>query len=72
MDASITRRGGADRSNTKLAAAVDETLAILEQKARKASADHLMKHGASFALTCRVLTQPQQRRPVLVNEEASN
>lgn len=48
-----------DRPNTDLSAAVDQALAMAD---KRAAADFLTKHGASFALTCRVLGEPNRRR----------
>jgi hypothetical protein len=63
MDPQIIPRTGTGRPNTGLAAIVDQALAIaLEQDAR-AAARFLTERGAGFALTCRVLAQPDRRRP---------
>jgi hypothetical protein len=44
-----------DRSNTHLAAAVDQALDIHHELGPRAAASFLTDQGASFALTCRVL-----------------
>jgi predicted ArsR family transcriptional regulator len=64
MDTPITRRGGADRPDTALAAAVDLALAVLEQDGARAAAAFLEQRGARFAMTCRVLAEPTRRRSV--------
>jgi hypothetical protein len=61
MDTSITRRGGADRPNIDLAAAVDQALAMLDQEDKQAAARFLEGRHATFALICRVLTEPGLR-----------
>lgn len=51
-----------DRPNTDLSTAVDQALAMLEQQGARAAADFLKARGAGFALTCRVLAEPERRR----------
>lgn len=51
-----------DRPNTKLAATVDQALAMAEDQGLRAAAHFLEARGASFALTCRVLMEPARRR----------
>jgi hypothetical protein len=50
-----------DRSNTDLAAAVDQALTMAD---KRAAAAFLTARGASFALTCRVLAERARRREV--------
>lgn len=51
-----------DRPNTILAVTVDQALDIYCELGRHAAAAFLESHGASFALTCRVLAEPERRR----------
>jgi hypothetical protein len=51
-----------DRPNTALAAVIDQVLA--EQTDARAAAALLLEHGATFALICRVLAEPERRRAV--------
>jgi hypothetical protein len=51
-----------DRSNTHLAAAVDQALDIHHELGPRAAASFLAEQGAGFALTCRVLAEPERRR----------
>jgi hypothetical protein len=62
MDTQITPSTGTDRANTDLAAVVDQALAIALEQGRGTAARFLTDHGAGFALTCRVLAEPAQRR----------
>lgn len=50
------------RSNTLLAAAVDQALNISLELGQRAAASFLIDQGAGFALICRVLTEPGLRR----------
>lgn len=61
MDTSTTSLG-AGRPNTDLAAVVDQALALAEKQGARAAAAFLTARGAGFALTCRVLTEPERRR----------
>lgn len=49
-----------DRPNSTLSAAIDHVLA--EQRNPHDAARLLLKHGAGFALICRVLAEPARRR----------
>nr|WP_143028916.1 hypothetical protein [Massilia sp. PDC64] len=49
-----------DRPNSELARVVDEALTMRDVRA---AAAYLADHGAGFALTCRVLAEPERRRP---------
>jgi hypothetical protein len=51
-----------DRSNIDLAAVVDQALAVSIEHGARAAARFLMSHGAGFALTVRVLAEPERRR----------
>jgi hypothetical protein len=62
MDTQITPRAGTGRPNTDLAAAVDQALALAIEQGARAAARFLEGQGAGFALTCRVLTEPERRR----------
>lgn len=64
MDTTITPRAcvRADRPNTDLSAAVDQALAVCLELGPRAAATFLEARGAAFALTCRVLGQPERRR----------
>ena len=53
---------GASRPNTDLAAVVDPALALAEKQGTRAAAAFLIARGAGFALTCRVLAEPERRR----------
>ena len=53
------RRMELGRPNAELAAAVEHALAMDDVRA---AAAYLAEHGAGFALTCRVLTEPLRRR----------
>jgi len=48
-----------DRPNTDLSAAVDQALTMAD---KQAAARFLTAQGASFALICRVMAEPQRRR----------
>lgn len=66
MASMIIDRAGADRQNTRLAALVDEALAIRIDHSARAAARFLTIHGAQFALVVRVLAEPKRRRPGLI------
>ena len=51
-----------DRPNAELAAAVEAALNMIKMHGMRAAATYLAEHGAGFALICRVLAEPGQRR----------
>jgi len=61
MDTS-TPSTGTGRPNTDLAAVVDQALVLAEKQGARAAAAFLTERGAGFALTCRVLAEPERRR----------
>jgi hypothetical protein len=65
MDAQITLKARSGRPNSDLAAAVEEALAVAIEQGTRAAARFLTDHGAGFALTCRVLAEPDRRRAPL-------
>lgn len=56
------------RLNTALAIVVDQALTVNIEHGAMAAARVLSWHGASFALTVRVLTEPAQRRACAYNK----
>lgn len=62
MDAQITPKARSGRPNTDLAAAVEQALAVAIEQGTRAAARFLINRGAGFALTCRVLAEPDRRR----------
>lgn len=54
-----------DRPNTDLAAVVDQALAVALEQGARAAAHFMEARGAGFALTCRVLAEPERRRTVM-------
>jgi hypothetical protein len=51
-----------DRPNRTLSSDVELALLLAEQVGVHAAARFLMKRGAGFAVTCRVLAEPTRRR----------
>lgn len=51
-----------DRPNCRLAADVELALVLAKQAGVRAAARFLAERGAGFALICRVLAEPAQRR----------
>lgn len=62
MPAGYACRMNTDRPNATLAAAVDHALAVADEYGARAAARFLTEIGADFALTCRVLAEPERRR----------
>lgn len=65
MDTQITPKTRGNRANTDLALIVDLALLRAEKLGVRVTAAFLADHGASFALTCRVLAEPGRRRASL-------
>jgi len=57
-----TTSTSAGRRNTHLASIIDQALALAENQGMRAAAAFLTERGAGFALTCRVLAEPERRR----------
>jgi hypothetical protein len=62
MDVQTTPKARSGRQNADLATAVDQALAVAIEQGTRAAAHFLTNHGTGFALTCRVLAEPDRRR----------